>query len=1165
MTVITKLVLDGFKSFGKRTELLFSNEFNCVLGPNGSGKSNILDALCFVLGKSSSKSLRAEKSANLIYNGGKTKNPAKIAEVSIFFDNSKKIFPLTDEEIKISRFVRHDGLSKYKINSKTKTRQEVIELLSSAKLDPDGYNIILQGDIVRLVEMSTIERRQIIEEIAGISIYEEKKQQALNELTKVEEKLNEAEIILKERETYLKELKKDRDHALKYKELSDKVKQNKATYTKKRIDKKDEELKALESKSSKHKEKLEKLNNNIRLLREEIQKRKDEIKKISDEIEQKSEVEQVKLQKDLENLRVEVATNKTRVSSCNNEINRINQRKDQLKNNLKELETKISDLSEHKKSLLDRKNEIKKHHDDLENKIKEFKKKHQLGEDSDYEKRIEIIDKESEELQKIIQGFREKQQNLLRENDKLEFQIQTIDERIAKVVELEKEHESEIKVLKQKKEEFKKTVLELNELLNNDSKQAGELASLREQIQKQREEVHKLELKNSSVQEMMAANISVKKIIENRNKLGDIYGTVAELGNAPSKYATALEVAAAQKIHSIVVEDDKTAARCIKFLKESKFGVATLLPLNKIKSTQLTDDIKEFKKEKGVHGFAIDLISFDPKFKNVFSYVFGNTLVVDNIETSRKIGIGKIKMVTLDGDLSELSGAMIGGYRQKKQIGAFKEKEVEESLDKAKELLEKFEVRINALEDNRKQNEQKITRLRELKANLEGEIIKTEKSLHIDSEDLGASKSYKEELKNKIAETKKQIEDINNSISESTKKLTNVKIEKQKIRDQINELKKPTLIAELNAFEQKRKEFSEELIKLDSESKNIEVQVKEIHERDRDNSQKILKEMDKEELGFKEEIKQLSQKTKEQEIDLKKREEEEQKFFTQYKSLFEKRNKMSDEINARDNQILGLEENSRKEELEINTYSIEEARVKAELAGLAAEFSQYGGVELLMDKSEEHLKKEINDFERMINNIGNVNMRALEIYEVAEKEYNSLIEKKTSLGSEKDSVLRMMTEIELSKEDLFMKTLEVVDKNFQTIFKQLSSKGDAYLEIENPKKLFEEGLKIKVKLTGDKFLDIRSLSGGEKTITALAFLFAIQEHDPAPFYIMDEVDAALDKHNSELLGKLIKQYCGKAQYIVISHNDAVISQANTLYGVSMNTDVGISSVVSLKA
>ena len=235
LTKINKLVMDGFKSFGKRTELLFEPGFNVVLGPNGSGKSNILDALCFVLGKSSSKSLRAEKSANLIYNGGKTKKPSKTAEVSIFFDNKTRIFPIEEDTVKISRIVRGDGVSRYKINNKTKTRSEVVDLLSLAKIYPDGYNIILQGDIVKLVEMSPIERRQIIEEIAGISVYEEKKNKALSELQKVEEKLNEAEIILKERETYLKELRKDRDQALKYKNLSDNIKKNKASYLKRQM------------------------------------------------------------------------------------------------------------------------------------------------------------------------------------------------------------------------------------------------------------------------------------------------------------------------------------------------------------------------------------------------------------------------------------------------------------------------------------------------------------------------------------------------------------------------------------------------------------------------------------------------------------------------------------------------------------------------------------------------------------------------------------------------------------------------------------------------------------------------------------------------------------------------------------------------------------------
>jgi chromosome segregation protein len=247
----------------------------------------------------------------------------------------------------------------------------------------------------------------------------------------------------------------------------------------------------------------------------------------------------------------------------------------------------------------------------------------------------------------------------------------------------------------------------------------------------------------------------------------------------------------------------------------------------------------------------------------------------------------------------------------------------------------------------------------------------------------------------------------------------------------------------------------------------------------------------------------------------------------------------------------------------MNTLSIEEARVKAELAGVTAEFEQYHGVEIDEKKPDEVLKKEIKDAEKLRENIGSVNMRALEIYESVETEYNTLVGKKEVLVGEKDTIVEFMNEIEGKKKEMFLQTMAVIKENFQEIFSSLSTKGEADLELENPEDPFEGGLNIKVRLTGNKFLDIRSLSGGEKTMTALAFIFAIQEHAPASFYVLDEVDAALDKSNSDKLAKLVHKYSEKAQYVVISHNDNVISEAEVLYGVSMG-DHGLSKVVGLK-
>ena len=221
MTKINKLVLHGFKSFARRTELTFGDNFNCVLGPNGSGKSNILDALCFVLGRMSAKAMRVQKASNLIYNGGKSKKAMKQAEVSIFFDNEDKIFPTEDPYVKVTRIIKQTGQSIYKINDQKRTRQQILELMSYGKIDPEGYNIVLQGDIVRFTDMRAEDRRLLIEDLSGISIYEDKKQKALKELDKVDDKLKEASVILAERNRYLKELRKDRDSALKFKERSE--------------------------------------------------------------------------------------------------------------------------------------------------------------------------------------------------------------------------------------------------------------------------------------------------------------------------------------------------------------------------------------------------------------------------------------------------------------------------------------------------------------------------------------------------------------------------------------------------------------------------------------------------------------------------------------------------------------------------------------------------------------------------------------------------------------------------------------------------------------------------------------------------------------------------------------------------------------------------------
>jgi chromosome segregation protein len=1175
VTKVTKLEIKGFKSFANKTELIFGDNFNCVLGPNGSGKSNVMDALCFVLGKGSSKEMRAEKSSNLIYNGGKLKNPAKEGEVSIFFDNSQKVFPeIRDEskrkkpqenkykdEIKITRIIKENGQSVYKINDKSKTRQEILDLLSFAKINPDGYNIVLQGEIISLIEMTPLERRQMLEQIAGLSVYEEKKEKALRELQRVEEKTNEVEIILAERKTHLQELKRDRDQALKFKDLNDKIKSNKATLLDSKIKAKTSEKDKLQKEIDEGNHKISKLNEEVNKLKESIEQKKREIERINKEIEEKGEKEQVLVHKEVEKLKIELALNTQRAATVETEISKISERKQQLQNSFTDISEKIEKLQANKKELEGTINNKEKDLQQVEGKIKAFMERNNLNNIQQIDKEIEQIDKDSESLQEEIQKLREEQQNMLREKDKNEILLNNIEESIDNVLKLEKEHKEQIETLKRKKDEFKKMTLDLNAALSENSSLAAQVENARSKTLSRKEELMKLQAKSNTIKESVAAGVAVQKILEMKETKKGIYGLVSTLGNVKSEYSLALEVAAGARIRSIVVEDDKVAAECIKYLKDNKLGVATFLPMNKIKSVAIKPELRNLN-SPGIKGLAIDLISYDHKFEKIFSYVFENTIIVEDVETARKIGIGNYRMATMTGDLLETSGSMQGGFRQKTGSG-FQEKEVSDGITRLESEIEDLNRMINNLEQKKLDNEDLIERLRQQKSNLDGEIIVMEKSLHLDSNDLDVSKKQKQELKKQVSDIDKKLEDIVSKTSEKNRQLAQLKIKKQQLRDKINELRNPALLAELNAFEQKKEQLREDVNNFRIEIKNGEAQILNVLNPEKDNITKILKQQDKDKNVFEEEKNTLNKKIKDQETSLKEKEAIEAKFFAQFKELFNKRNKLSDEVSKTENDVFNKQEESRRTEQRINLVSLQNAEIRAQLAGMVEEFKQYDSVELFKDKPEPEILKEIAQFEKIILDIGAVNMRALEVYEKIEKEYKTFIEKKDKIIHEREDVLMMINEIDSKKRELFMRTYEVIDHNFKVIFGALSTKGEASLELEDQNDPFNGGLLLKVRITGTKFLDIKSLSGGEKTLTAIAFIFAVQEYDPAPFYIFDEVDAALDKKNSEQLALLVKNYSKKAQYIIISHNDSVIGESDTLYGVSMN-EFGISKVTSLK-
>ena len=449
--------------------------------------------------------------------------------------------------------------------------------------------------------------------------------------------------------------------------------------------------------------------------------------------------------------------------------------------------------------------------------------------------------------------------------------------------------------------------------------------------------------------------------------------------------------------------------------------------------------------------------------------------------------------------------------------------------------------------------------MRDEKSNLEGEIIKIQVSVG----DIDNIEKEKLELNRQFKEISSKLSSLDTDLSKKDKILKELNSKRLGFKEKIDKKRSPELMRKIESLEKDDQKLTEEVITLNSEIKNINTQINQMILPEKESMSKIIKKHSDELEKFNNEIKELELRIKEKTSIIKDKEKQESELYSNFKGMLSKRDKLNELVQKNEIKSLNEENKTQIFHERVNNLSIDKAKVISEIEGLREQFIEFKDVPLRKGLTESQLKDEISKFESMMKNLGNVNLRALEIYTQVNEEHKNLTDKSEKLKVEKEDVVKMIDEIEGKKTDIFMKSFNNLNKNFETAFSQLTTKGTAHLILENPEKPLEGGVQIMVRIAQNKYLDIKSLSGGEKTMTALSFIFAIQEHDPAPFYLLDEVDAALDKRNSEKLSELVKKYSQKAQYIVISHNDSVITGADKLYGVSMHQD-GMSHIVSLK-
>lgn len=942
--------MHGFKSFAKKTELPFTEGINVILGPNGSGKSNVSDALCFVLGRLSIKSMRAAKAGNLIFQGTKIAAPSKEAMVEMVFDNSDRVFSIEKNEISIKRIVRKNGQSLYKINDETKTRQEVLMLLSQAGIDPNGFNIILQGEIQNFVRMHTDERRKVIEEVSGISVYEMRKEKSLRELDKTEEKLKEVVVILRDRTMFLNNLEREREQALKFKKLEKDIRTYKASIINFDLNKKRKENENLLSEIEKKNKEIERIQKEKIKTKTEIANFEAKISSINSKIQQETGLEQERLNSEIANLRAELAGFSVKLENSEKKLYEISSKKNELQEIIRNNELSMKELHEESP---------------MAKKEKEVEKK---------KKELEIL-----------------------ESDRRQFYML----------------KSEIKSLKDRIDD-KKNMLK-NYLNESDF--------LLKQI-------------NNLSKELFDKNSNPRKLDELRFSLSER----EQMLDALLREEKSLEKLSYKNENEI--ENQKRIVE-----KISKMDVCPVCK-SKITSEHLMQINREISPRIVFLGKEIE--NSDKKLKEIYAK---KDVLKQEIEQI-KSGLSKT-----DADLVKLS-----------------------SIDDKKEQIKVLHERI-------------------------------------------------EEFKKNILEMEKKGKNLEVKFVESS----NIEQKYERARIEVQDISLRT-----------------------EENLNSELSFK---KREMERAKVELKQLTREEEEFNTEYKEMKNKISRMENELEKKRKQEEELSAKFEKLISDRDKIQKQIRESEMGVMEFQNKITFVDSEKNNLNIDKARIGAEIENFENEMLGFPNVEIIKIPKEKLVQK-LSQTQEIFSKIGSVNLRSLEVYDEIKQEYDSIKNKVEIIEKEKESILKIIHEIDIKKKKTFVKTLDELNDIFTRNFSQLSIKGQVTLELENKKEPFEGGVGIIVKTGHGKYFDVTSLSGGEQTLVALSLIFAIQELKPYCFYILDEIDAALDKRNSNRLAGLLKKYMTKGQYIVITHNDEVISEATNLYGISMHD--GISKIISLK-
>lgn len=1176
---LKKLELQGFKSFADKTVLEFMPGITSVIGPNGSGKSNISDAIRWVLGEQSMKSLRGAKSQDLVFAGTQNRKSLGYAEASLVFDNTDGALPIEFSEVTVTRKIYRTGETNLYINKVQCRLKDVLELFMDTGIGKDGYSIIGQGKIDEILSNKSENRRHIFEEAAGIVKYRTRKEESERKLERTKLNLLRINDILVEIESNIEPLKIQSEKAKKFLNLREELKSieiglfifNINKY-KQELEKIIEDEEIMSSNCNNEEGSLER----IKALKEELREKIDEI---TAKIEDMSNIG-FESQKEIEILNSDINVANTRITNNNENKERYKTEIEELKQKIEEFKEEIKQKQEKKINLKTNKEkfdkELKEKEEELQKLIKKlsakeieiegYKQKVEEGTDKKYEMQGQIatFDANYENLEKRKNQVQREIENTISELDATKLDKHEISRQFQGIESKRNKILSTIAESSKEKENTNKKIKEFNTNIN--------LLTTEMQIKES-----KLKFLIETEKEKEGYARSIKSLLndcENVKELGKgMHGVLANIIEVSEEYETAIEMSLGASLQNIVTETEQDAKKLVEHLRKNKLGRASFLPISSVKGRKLD----KIKGKENIIGIASDLVKYNKKYEQILLNLLGRTVVVKNMEDAIKVAKQNgytFRIVTLEGDLINPSGAITGGWVAKKTVNILGRGREIEKLEKE---IENLKIKIQKLKDEKKTYEssiegtikkaeeleknlqeieityatekQKVVSIDEHISRLEKRLLKLREELKTNDEEKEKTLQNKEKMNNEIDLITNQNEKLNKIITEYAElnkdnqkyiddlnfDITNLKISvssfneseasifemEERINVDINNTKESILNKENQI-----KEIAVTNTDLEEEIKKIEVKIAKIRN-DVQNSGSKIEELKQERIDKSKDL-----ENKEKEITDKFNIIEELK--SQITKIDVKKSKLEDSINDIINKMW--------EEYELTPNNIENYQKPENVA---------------------KTQKQVNEIRKDIKDLGSVNIDSIEEYKNMKDRYDFMCEQRVDLETTMAKLRKIISEMTTIMKKQFKDKFKEINKNFAEVFKELFGGGNATLKLEDESNILECGIEITVQPPGKKLQNMMLLSGGEKAFTAIALLFAILKINPAPFCVLDEIEAALDDVNVFRFAEYLKNFSKDTQFLVITHRKGTMEAADTVYGVTMEEN-GISKLLSMK-